>query len=529
MKQTFKAVAMAMLMALMTFTVNAADFRVDGINYKVLSFTDFTCEVTQLNYGKYEGDIVIPSEVTYDSMTFKVVEIGEDAFRWCYDLTSIALPDGLIKINRAAFDTCKKLVSIDLPDSLIEIGEYAFWECEQLSNVSLGKNLKIIKNNAFRDCPLIKEIEFPSSIDTIENYAFYNCGIENPVIPESAMNIGYLAFANCPCLTDLVIPNDVKSIAGNGFSCWKYLKSVEMGFGIKTIGWSAFQGCESLESVKIGKGVTYLDADVFKDCTALNNIEFGQSLKNIGVRAFMGCSSLETIEFKSPITTIDYGAFQNCTSLKSFTIPGTVTNFVQYYSKYPYSVNDEEDFIFGGCVNLKELIIEYGVETLEGKIEKSSSYRHKKDLDFLYMPLEKVTIDRELGNEIKLPYLKEIIFGEHVSLVQIVPDWSEELETITCLAEIPPMSPEFTQEQYDSVILRVPSSSVDNYSSAEVWKNFKHIENFGIITNLETEKTNEVSEICRYNLSGNIVNKDYEGLVIVRYSDGSTRKVVSRK
>ena len=39
---------------------------------------------------------------------------------------------------------------------------------------------------------------------------------------------------------------------------------------------------------------------------------------------------------------------------------------------------------------------------------------------------------------------------------------------------------------------------------------------------------NERAEIARYNLQGQKVSEDYQGMVIVRYSDGSTKKLLNK-
>ncbi|MCF0219784.1 MAG: hypothetical protein HUK14_08375 [Muribaculaceae bacterium] len=59
----------------------AYDFEIDGIYYSKLS-DGYSVSVT--NSGKstpiYGGDIVIPSSVTYDNLTYDVTEIADNAF-----------------------------------------------------------------------------------------------------------------------------------------------------------------------------------------------------------------------------------------------------------------------------------------------------------------------------------------------------------------------------------------------------------------------------------------------------------------
>ena len=70
------------------------DFEVDGIYYNVLS--DTTCEVTKenLNY-EYDGDIIIPEQVTYRRKTMRVTAIGGAAFSHNTGLTSVEIPNSV--------------------------------------------------------------------------------------------------------------------------------------------------------------------------------------------------------------------------------------------------------------------------------------------------------------------------------------------------------------------------------------------------------------------------------------------------
>ena len=81
----------------------AFDCEVDGIYYNRLSTDEF--EVT---YGtnKYAGDIVIPETVEYREKQFKVVQIGNNAFKDCTSLTSVIIPQGITSLLDNIFSGC---------------------------------------------------------------------------------------------------------------------------------------------------------------------------------------------------------------------------------------------------------------------------------------------------------------------------------------------------------------------------------------------------------------------------------------
>ena len=55
-----------------------------------------------------------------------IVNIGNDAFRGCDELTEINIPDGVTTIGNSAFSGCYKLPALMLPESVTEIGKNAF-------------------------------------------------------------------------------------------------------------------------------------------------------------------------------------------------------------------------------------------------------------------------------------------------------------------------------------------------------------------------------------------------------------------
>ena len=91
---------------------------------------------------EYSGEVVIPSSVTYNSVTYSVTSIGEDAFSGCTDLTSVKIPNSVTSIGGGAFCDCSGLTSVTIPNSVTSIGNYAFLGCDNLKEVKYPKGLK---------------------------------------------------------------------------------------------------------------------------------------------------------------------------------------------------------------------------------------------------------------------------------------------------------------------------------------------------------------------------------------------------
>ena len=68
-----------------------------------------------------------------------LLEIGEEAFLSCENMTGAALPETLISLSRAAFSGCRSLLYVTLPES-IRIEEDPFQDCPRLATLAMVQN-----------------------------------------------------------------------------------------------------------------------------------------------------------------------------------------------------------------------------------------------------------------------------------------------------------------------------------------------------------------------------------------------------
>jgi hypothetical protein len=193
-----------------------------------------------------------------------VKNIGDYAFPYCKNLSSIELPESLVSIGNGAFDQCTSIRSIDLPKSLLNIGEYAFYDCENLSSI---------------------------------------------VLPGSLMTIGYGIFAYCESLNNIVLPESLRTTGDGTFQFCKSLSSIVLPESLTSIGEVAFQGCESLSSISLPESLISIGYLAFNGCTSLSSIDLPQSLTIIGDQAFYDCPSLSSIYIPLSVVAIGDGAF----------------------------------------------------------------------------------------------------------------------------------------------------------------------------------------------------------------------------
>jgi hypothetical protein len=106
-----------------------------------------------------------------------VMTIGSSAFFDCTNLTSITMGDSVTDIGSYAFSGgpgfggCP-ISSMVIPNTVINIGEYAFSYCYNLAEIALSDNLTSIQEGAFEDCTSLSSVTIPASVTSIENDAF---------------------------------------------------------------------------------------------------------------------------------------------------------------------------------------------------------------------------------------------------------------------------------------------------------------------------------------------------------------------
>jgi len=101
-------------------------------------YGDYNCDLNSdgtLTITKYNGSetsVVIPSKINGKTVT----AIGNNAFAYCKNITSITIPNTVTSIGSRAFGGCESLTSIIIPDGVKSIGDYAFGGCGELTKVT---------------------------------------------------------------------------------------------------------------------------------------------------------------------------------------------------------------------------------------------------------------------------------------------------------------------------------------------------------------------------------------------------------
>lgn len=276
-----------MAMLLCSITGSAHDFEVDGIYYNITSSSEKTVQVTWQDqyyqtYNEYKGEVVIPSTVTYNSVSYSVTAIQYDAFRDCKTLTSVTIPETVTEIKSAAFRGTG-LISIFIPKSVTSIEGYVFHDCGSLASIVVDDE------NAYYDSRDNCNAIINKSFNRLE----YGCS--NTIIPTSVECLSSSAFFGRTNLTSIVIPDNIAYLSGNTFEGCSNLVSVTLSSNLKNTGTREFYNCNSLKNITIPEGMTEIKAYTFYLCSSLTSIEIPNGITDIDDYAFSGCSSLKEV------------------------------------------------------------------------------------------------------------------------------------------------------------------------------------------------------------------------------------------
>ena len=105
----------------------------------------------------------------------------------------------------------------------------------------------------------------------------------------------------------------------------------------------------------------------------------------------------------------------------------------------------------------------------------------------------------------------------------------KELTSVTAEMKIPAKIEEntFDTETMLDATLYVPQGCIEKYENADYWRYFQVIKEIGTQTGIDSATTSDAAkEVARYGINGQLLNGQAKGLNIVKYSDGTIKRVM---
>ena len=524
--------------------------------------------VTEIGGGAFYGcsgltSLTIPSSVT---------GIGRGTFYGCSGLTSLIIPSGVTSIGVCAFEGCSGLTSLTIPSGVTSIGNYAFAGCSGLTSLTIPSGVTSIGKWAFRGCSGLTSIYvYPENLPELGTDIFNGCDAMNCTVyvPKGTIDayksseFGYfenivdglitrqvtIKLDEAGTLPDKISANEknlitnlkivgkingtdlkfIREMAGCGFNMEKtdgklsvldlseakivaggdayvsysdsywYTSNVKLGdyafygcsgltsltipSGVTSIGYSTFEGCSGLTSLIIPSGVTKIGNLAFSGCSGLTSLTIPYGVTKIGSDAFRGCSGLTSLTIPSCVTSIGDFAFFGCSGLTSLTIPSGVTKI--------------GNFVFYGCSGLTSLTIPSGVTSI-GIL----AFQDCSGLTSLTIPSGVTSIDKWA-----------FVGCSGLTSIYVYPENLPELGTDI-----------FNGCDAKNCTVYVPKGTIEDYRSS-VFGYFENIVEFDPTGIDKVTTSTDVKEVSRYSANGQRLSAPAKGLNIVKYSDGSVKKV----
>ena len=227
------------------------------------------------------------------------------------------------------------------------------------------------------------------------------------------------------------------------------------------IGNRAFSGCSRLTSLTLPASITRIGDDAFCCCSGLTSLTLPAGITEIGGGAFSGCSGLTSINLPAGITSIGEYAFYGCSGLTSVTLPAGITEI--------------GECAFYGCSGLTSLTLPAGLTQID-----DYAFSECSGLTSIYVYAEKVP---KIGEDV------------------------------------------FTGCDAKKCTVYVPKGTYDDYWLSDFRNYFENIVEFDATGIDKTTTSTDVKEVSRYSVNGQRLVGPTKGLNIVKYSDGSVKKV----
>ena len=510
-----------------------------------------------------------------------LTEIGFWAFEGCTGLTKIDIPSSVTKVKGGAFDCCRNLVHVIIGENCsFENQHNVFGECDRIQYVTCfattppvldeSNFTQTAYDNAFLFVPSgsleLYQATFPwskfqlfqpTSYDFMVDGIYYSIAYGNHVgvaykdmsfgtysgdivVPAEVEyegvtyvvdRVGHNAFAECPDLKSVTLPNTMIFIDYNAFR-QSGITTLRVPDNVYYIADGAFNSCPNLKAVTLGSGLTTMAGGVFHDTPALEwvfckattpptiqeNTFDASHYTNTTLVVPRDCyNAYHTADYWENFTKIktmncdfeEDGIYYKITSGNTVEVTYLTSDYNSYFGDVnipatvthdgvTYTVTAIGDNAFNMSKSLTSVTIPntvtsigaYAFRYCEGltSVEIPNSVTTISNNAFwLCLNLEEVVIPNSVTTVGSMAFrnctaMKRVVIGENVtSIGSTCFYYNPNITEVICLAATPPTLTEsssgttFMPAVYQNAVLRVPYGSHEAYRNDAGWGRFANI------------------------------------------------------
>lgn len=317
-------------------------------------------------------DLVIPSTVRYNGVTYAVVALYDNRYNQ-NKVRTLTLPRTLRHINDGGLSDYRAITDLEIPANVERMGENIVYNCPQLQrikvNAEVPPTLGSLDNNSYYDDYDGRTYHYIRIVIPRESFHAYRLvnawntdhnvliggdeGITVNTGKIAAGDLGHVVVEEAGYLQEvnkLIIEGELNSddwskikqmtnlteldlskalideIPNEAFNGRWAIDKVVLPPTLKKIGSYAFQNT-SLTSVNIPDNVETIENNAFGRVKRLQEVHLPDNLTALGGSAFEYCRNLRAVKIPSKIKVITWYAFRDCSSLQSVELHDSITGF----------------------------------------------------------------------------------------------------------------------------------------------------------------------------------------------------------
>lgn len=224
-----------------------------------------------------------------------------------------------------------------------------------------GKKVSAIGNSAFLFQSFITDLVIPEGVKSLDWYCFNTCeNLETVTLPDSLEFIDSWAFERCSRLKTINVPANVTRINGGAFAQNSSMTSITCDPANKN--YVSVNGVLFTKDMKelvaypggiqggytVPATVNHIGDAAFYGALGLDSVTILGNLDFIGFEAFAECSKLTDVAIRDGVNYVGYWAFRGCDGIKTLTVPQSVTNIGNQAFGFAYADQKMSGFSLRG-------------------------------------------------------------------------------------------------------------------------------------------------------------------------------------